>query len=44
MLNVERLGNPETAKQELRAFHLKFFGLLFLAIAVGAGLGLLLAI
>ncbi|MDE0420730.1 MAG: hypothetical protein OXK76_07565 [Gammaproteobacteria bacterium] len=42
MLNLKRLGNRETAKKELRAFVVKFFGLLLLAIAAGAGLGLLL--
>ena len=44
MLNVDRLGDPETAKKEQRAFLFKFLALVLASMAVGVGLAWLLLI
>ena len=44
LFNVDRLGDPETAKQEQRAFLLKFLALLVGSMAVGFGVTWLLLI
>ena len=44
LLNVDRLGDPETAKQEQRAFLFKFLALLLGTMAVSFGVTLLLLI
>ena len=43
-LNVDRLGDPETAKQERRAFCLKLAALVLASMAVGFGVPWLLLI
>ena len=44
MLNVDRLGDPETAKQERRAFFLKLAALVLASLVVGFAVPWLLLI